>query len=213
MKVHRTIREGLRYRGWTHSEAIAYFIYAAANRLHIAPNFFHTIYLKESLWRENKQKTVSLEKVAELFRQKWLKQNNGESYFDFGICKLPDISDKRKDASTAAYFDDTLMFPCFFNDNYDKFIVEYMDRNMHEGPYGYTDGAFDVTVKKGDVVIDAGAWIGDISAYAVSKDATTAYAFEPVSETYALLCKTQVLNNINGGGDFSCSERLGRCRV
>jgi hypothetical protein len=38
---------------------------------------------------------------------------------------------------------------------------------MPEGPYGYRDGEFDVTVKRGDIVIDAGAWIGDFAALAL----------------------------------------------
>jgi FkbM family methyltransferase len=50
-----------------------------------------------------------------------------------------------------------------------------------------------VTVKAGDVVIDAGAWIGDFSAYAASKGACV-YAFEPVTETYNILIKTAELN-------------------
>jgi hypothetical protein len=61
------------------------------------------------------------------------------------------------------------MFPCFLNDDYHKEIVEYYDQIMSEGQYGYTDGLFDVTVKENDIVIDAGAWIGDFSAYAASK--------------------------------------------
>jgi FkbM family methyltransferase len=43
------------------------------------------------------------------------------------------------------------------------------------------------------VVIDAGAWIGDFSAYANSKGAIV-YAFEPVEEIYNILCETQKLN-------------------
>jgi len=45
----------------------------------------------------------------------------------------------------------------------DKSIVDILDLYMYEGPYGYADGSFDVSVKNGDVVIDAGAWIGDFS--------------------------------------------------
>ncbi|MDR1897680.1 MAG: FkbM family methyltransferase, partial [Prevotellaceae bacterium] len=57
---------------------------------------------------------------------------------------------------------------------------------------------FDVTVKKDDIVIDAGAWIGDFSAYVASKGAM-AYAFEPVNDTFHLLCKTASLNSIDTG--------------
>lgn len=187
MKLYQNTMIGLRHRGWTHSEAVAYFIKGVTRELHIAPTFFSKFYEVEVLRRKEKEKAANFEKETEVFRQKWLKQSGGESYFDFGVCKLPDVSgSKEKMQCLSSVFDDTLMFPCFLNDNYDKYMVEYFDRTMHEGPYGYTDGAFDVTVKKDDVVIDAGAWIGDFSAYAVSKGAT-AYSFEPVSETYQLL--------------------------
>jgi FkbM family methyltransferase len=70
------------------------------------------------------------------------------------------------------------------------------------------DGDFNVTVKKEDVVIDAGAWIGDFSAYAVSKGAI-AYAFEPVEETFQLLRKTEKLNCVNFGGIYPVKKGLG----
>ncbi|MDR2691025.1 MAG: hypothetical protein LBB73_01800 [Dysgonamonadaceae bacterium] len=214
MKLYHNTMFGLRHKGWTHLEAVAYFIKGVARELHIAPTFFFSFYEAVVSCRKEKAKEASREKEMEVFRQKWLKQSDGESYFDFGVCKLPDVSGSKEKMQCLNYvFDDTLMFPCFLNDNYDRYMVEYFDRTMHEGPYGYTDGAFDVTVKKGDVVIDAGAWIGDFSAYAASKGAT-AYAFEPVSETYQLLCKTQMLNNVNGGGANSPRpKRLGSCRV
>jgi FkbM family methyltransferase len=89
---------------------------------------------------------------------------------------------------------------------------------MDEGAYCYADNLVDVTIKKGDIAIDAGAWIGDFSAYASSKGATV-YAFEPTYETYQWLCKTQSLNNINVGegeihpiqkglGDSECEMEL-----
>jgi tRNA/tmRNA/rRNA uracil-C5-methylase (TrmA/RlmC/RlmD family) len=84
------------------------------------------------------------------------------------------------------------------NDKYDKNTVKCLEY-LAECPYGYNDGNFNVTVEKNDVVIDAGAWIGDFSAYAASKKATV-YAFEPVNETFQLLKETAMLNNINGGG-------------
>jgi FkbM family methyltransferase len=126
---------------------------------------------------------------------KWLKTDGDERYFDFNGAKLPDISHNMHDIIILnAIFEDTFLVSCCLNDNYDKSIVEKLDEYMSEGPYGYIDGEFDVTVKKGDVVIDAGAWIGDFSAYAVSKGAV-AYAFEPTSSTFELLQKTAKLNN------------------
>jgi FkbM family methyltransferase len=82
---------------------------------------------------------------------------------------------------------------------------------MGEGPYGYVDGSFDVTVKKGDTVIDAGAWIGDFSAYAVSKGAVC-YAFEPTEESFGILCDTAKLNNtdfVENGQIYAVKKGLG----
>lgn len=50
-----------------------------------------------------------------------------------------------------------------------------------------------MTIHTNDIVIDAGAWIGDFSAYA-SKKGATVYAFEPVSETFEYLLITKKLN-------------------
>jgi FkbM family methyltransferase len=200
MKLYQNTIAGLRHRHWTRAEAIAYFIKGVARELKIAPDFFWRRYEVEVFKRKAKEVVKSQEKELQIFKEKWLKQNDKESYFDFGICKLPDVSHStEKIALLKSIFEDTFLFPCFLNDNYDKYIVHYFDRYMREGPYGYTDGLFDVTIKKGDIVIDAGAWIGDFSAYAVSKNAIV-YAFEPVNDTFQWLRKTEELNKPMGGG-------------
>jgi FkbM family methyltransferase len=91
-------------------------------------------------------------------------------------------------------FFDTFFIPCLFNDNYDKSVVDKVVKYSREGPYGYRDGSFNVAVEKDDVVIDAGAWIGDFSAYAVSKGAVV-YAFEPGKKIFTELEKTAALND------------------
>ncbi len=129
-----------------------------------------------------------------IYKKEWLVEKNGETYFDINGAKIPDVSSNIDHLTTLiSAFEDTFTIPYFYHDNHDKSIVETVDKKMLEGPYGYTDHSIDVTVKKGDVVIDAGAWIGDFSAYAVSKGAI-AYAFEPVLDSYKLLCKTAELN-------------------
>jgi FkbM family methyltransferase len=209
MKLYQNTISGLRHRHWGRSEAIAYFIKGVARELKIAPAFFFRFYEVERLKRIKAENEKQKGQIISDFKHKWLKQNEKESYFDFGICKLPDVSDSiEKMQALVHVFEDVLMFPCFVNDNYDKYIVDYFDRFMEEGPYGYIDGAFDVSVKKGDIVIDAGAWIGDFSAYAVYKGAI-AYAFEPVEETYQLLCKTKELNNSNEGVIHPIKKGLG----
>jgi FkbM family methyltransferase len=91
-------------------------------------------------------------------------------------------------------FIDTFFFHVMLNDNYDKKIVNLFEADMTEGPYGYTDGEFDVRVKEGDTVIDAGSYIGDFAAYAAAHGAYT-YAFEPTDAIFELLKKTAGLNN------------------
>lgn len=127
-------------------------------------------------------------------------------YFDFNGAKLPDIShDVAQMNSLLQIFQDTFLFFCLLEDNYCKKVVERFDPCMMEGPYGYFDTDFDVTIKSDDVVMDVGAWIGDFSAYAVAKGAK-AYAFEPLSTNYELLLKTVALN---GTGIIPIKKGLG----
>jgi len=130
------------------------------------------------------------------FLKIWLAYNkNDGKYFDFNGAKLPDISnDIGQMKLLLEVYADTFLFFCLLNDNYDKTLVEQFEPLMMEGPYGYVYSDFDVTIKKNDVVIDAGAWIGDFSAYAATKNAIV-YAFEPISINYDTLVKTASLND------------------
>jgi FkbM family methyltransferase len=122
--------------------------------------------------------------------------------FNFNGIFLPDISDDKNLLCTLRYiFEDVLIRPVYYNDNYSKDFVLSIDKVMAEGPYGYTDLPFDVRVKPGNIVIDAGAWIGDFSAY-VSSIGAICYAFEPTENLYNWLCKTKDLNK-NKGGNYS----------
>jgi FkbM family methyltransferase len=120
--------------------------------------------------------------------------SEGNTYFDINGAKLPDISDNRDMMELLMYvFEDTFMVPFFFKDNHKKELVAILDVFMEEGPYGYTDNEIKVVINPQDVVIDAGAWIGDFSAYAASKGGIS-YAFEPVASTFKILEKTASLN-------------------
>jgi len=132
------------------------------------------------------------------FLKIWLcGDEGGRKYFDFNGAKLPDISqDTAQMNSLLQIFQDSFLFFCLLDDNYCKKLVEQFDPCMMEGPYGYSDTDFDVTIKPDDVVMDVGAWIGDFSAYAAAKGAK-AYAFEPLSKNYELLLKTAELNGNN----------------
>jgi len=93
-------------------------------------------------------------------------------------------------------FVDTFLVPCFFGDNHDAAVMRRLDPLMPEGPYGFVGEGVDARARPGDVVIDAGAWAGDFSAYAASRGAQV-YAFEPTRNTFAMLLRTAALN----GGD------------
>jgi FkbM family methyltransferase len=110
--------------------------------------------------------------------------------FNFNGVFLPDVSDNPEIIDDLPMiFNDTFLIHVLYNDDYSANTVKRLEKKMHEGPYGYTDGAFDVRVKAEDTVIDAGSHIGDFSAYAAAKGAL-AYAFEPSSDIFEILEKT-----------------------
>jgi FkbM family methyltransferase len=124
------------------------------------------------------------------FIKLWFKDGR----FDINGAFLPDITnDAVIFGDIILIFADTFLFHALYKDNYQKELVEKLEKDMIEGPYGYVDGSFDVSVKAGDTVIDAGAYIGDFGAYAAAKGAVT-YAFEPSTAIYNILIKTSVLN-------------------
>ena len=130
---------------------------------------------------------IKNQKEYEALKRTYLKND----CWDFNGVKLP--YDENIKVELLGCYKDSLFFYCHFNDSYNSKIV---DLNFsYEGAYGYqiSDPLFDVTVKKGDTVIDAGAWIGDFSAYAAIKGATC-YAFEPNKKILDLLKTTQRLN-------------------
>jgi len=123
------------------------------------------------------------------FDRKWVVTgDDGARYYDFKGARIP------YDPNYPMYkvFTDSLLIYCKNNDIYDSKLAREMDA-LWEGPYGYTGDGIDVRVHAGDVVIDAGAWIGDFSAYAAVKGATC-YAFEPTPDIFDMLQKTAALN-------------------
>lgn len=161
-------------------QIVTHLFYTISSRLHFSEKYFLR------LWRNA---------VVSYYKKK-LVTKNGDTYFDFNGSKIVDVSDDRELTHLLnMVFADIFYIPCFCNDNHDASVVLKHDKYLLEGPYCYKDDCgVDVTVKNGDVVIDAGAWIGDFSAYAASNGAIS-YAFEPVSRMYEYLCKTAVLND------------------
>jgi FkbM family methyltransferase len=157
----------------------------------------HGLYVYRNNLNKSKREYINkdmLRKIAE-FKSYFLSADpEGNTYFDINGAKLPDISDNRGMMELLMYiFEDTFMVPFFFKDNHKKELVAILDVFMREGPYGYTDNEINAVINPQDVVIDAGAWIGDFSAYAASKEGIS-YAFEPVGSLFKILEKTASLN-------------------
>lgn len=152
---------------------------------------------------------LSLAIERKTFLKRYLKKNkNGTKYFDINNARLPYLSKKYLIPLARYCFYETFFVSCYYHDDYTKRIVEALVPFTNDGPYGYQDGDFDVTVKQNDIVIDAGAWIGDFSAYAASKGALV-YAFEPTPEVHDILKSTAALNKTiipvqKGLGDKKC---------
>ncbi|GHT86273.1 hypothetical protein FACS1894137_11600 [Spirochaetia bacterium] len=162
-------------------------------KLQVGYSFSYLIY--KLMVKIGFQKRINGDNFAKSFKKKWLRKENDKSFFNFNGAILPDITeDVEKTNLLMVIFEDIFFISCFLNDNYEKSIVRRLDKYMPEGPYCYYDGDFNVTVKSKDIVIDAGAWVGDFSAYAASKGASV-YAFEPEQEIFNLLNKTAELNN------------------
>jgi FkbM family methyltransferase len=139
-----------------------------------------------------KQKALDLKykRIYRSLKQKYFKEN----IWNFNGIKLPGITDYEQVINSLypVYLDCFFVY-CNHKDNYNYKLIDKLDEILPEGVYGYKKDNFDVTIKKNDIVIDAGAWIGDFSAYA-SKKGAYAYAFEPSSDSIVLLEKTKQLN-------------------
>ncbi|MDR2659639.1 MAG: FkbM family methyltransferase [Spirochaetaceae bacterium] len=145
--------------------------------------------------------------ISPEFRKIWLeKKQTRDSFFNFNGALIPYWP---KVEELRYVFLDTFLFSVLLNDDYSAKLVEKLEEYMPEGPYSYQDKTFDVTVKHGDIVVDAGAWIGDFSAYAAAKGAIS-YAFEPTNETFKMLENTAHLNSgWGGGGIYPVQKGLG----
>jgi FkbM family methyltransferase len=130
----------------------------------------------------------------EFMSKYFLKYFDGK-IFDFNGIKLPDFrNEKSIFKSFYPVYEDVFYIYLKYGDDYSSGLMHKINPCMNEGAYCYSgkDGA-DITIKKGDVVIDVGAWIGDFSAYA-SKKGAKVYAFEPEPSNLKWLKKTANLN-------------------
>lgn len=138
-----------------------------------------------------KQKAIEVKNLLHsiILRKKYFR--NG--YWNFNGIILPDTKRFCEDTLMYYIYLDSLFVYCKHSDNYNSELFNQLENFLPEGPYFYKDNKIDVTIQNGDIVLDAGAWIGDFSAYASIKGAIV-YAFEPSYITFNYLRKTQELN-------------------
>jgi len=110
--------------------------------------------------------------------------------------RLPLLDKENENLLFGYVFEDTFFSYLYLDDQYDEKTVEYCDTLLYEGLYGLVNDIVDVRVCPGDIVIDAGSWIGDFSAYASAKVGKEGmvYAFEPLEPAFGYLSKTAALN-------------------
>ena len=125
-------------------------------------------------------------------RTKRLLKPDKESYHIKDV-RLPLLDAENERGLIVSVFDDTFCSYVFFGDKYDEETVDLCDSMLKEGLYGLVNDKVNVTVEPGDIVIDAGSWVGDFAAYASVKGAQV-YAFEPTDTTFDLLKRTVELN-------------------
>ena len=159
----------------------------------------------------NKQKTKHFNKRKNFFTlarlahiNAYLKPSNDEfnrkflrgEFYDFNGIRLPKIENTYL---MRTVYEDSLSVYVEHNDNYSYTIVDELDKKLPEGTYCYLGKhGEDITVKKDFVVVDAGAWLGDFSAYA-SKKGAHVYAFEPSPANIEMLEKTIEYNKNDPG--------------
>lgn len=130
---------------------------------------------------------------ARASRLKKIFWNEEDRTYHIKDVRFPELNEIDERLLLGVVFDDTFCSYYYFGDKYDEVTVDYCDTFLGEGLYGLVNNRVNVTVEPGDIVIDAGSWIGDFAAYASVKGATT-YAFEPTKRIFALLQKTSEIN-------------------
>lgn len=132
--------------------------------------------------------------------------------YQFKGIRLPLLDYETEHHFFGHVFEDVYSSYLYFDDCYDEERIGSYDLLLLEGLYGLRNDQVDVRVSAGDIVIDAGSWIGDFAAYALVKGATV-FAFEPTDPAYSYLKETARLNpNIypvrRGLGNVTCKANM-----
>jgi FkbM family methyltransferase len=156
--------------------------------LGVADRLLYVVSGKKDSFRGTRDR-LNHKAVGRAFRKKYFAADGS---YHIGEARLPELSPNDTYLFAIAIFKDTFSVYLDYDDQYDEKTINHL-YDDGEGPYGLRNSVVDVTVERGDIVIDAGSWAGDFAAYASVKGAIT-YAFEPTLETYNTLLKTAKIN-------------------
>ena len=107
--------------------------------------------------------------------------------------RIPLLDARNEYAFYSFLWEETFSSYMFNDDKYDEASFNKYDQILEGGFYGLFNDKVSVTVEPGDIVIDAGSWVGDFAAYASVKGASV-YAFEPADDLYGYLTETARMN-------------------
>ena len=142
-----------------------------------------------------KCKWLSVRAAASRLRKKYRTRD----CYQIKDARLPLLDEGNESLFFTLIFEDTFASYCYCEDSYAERFVDLFDSFGNEGLYGLVNDKVNVTVEPGDVVIDAGSWLGDFAAYASARcknlgGVQAVYAFEPMEKAYKLLLETAKLN-------------------
>jgi len=92
-----------------------------------------------------------------------------DGFYQIKDVKFPLLDREHEIGLFGGVIDDTLGSYYYFDDRYDEETVSKCEKLFTEGVYGLVNDKVNVTVEPGDVVIDAGSWIGDFAAYSAQR--------------------------------------------
>ena len=151
---------------------------------------FCCMYLDRIFEAFGKKTNFYLNSLSQRFRKVFLREN----CYQIKDVRIPVLEPSDEKLFREAILPDTFYSYIRCQDKYDETIYDMTDKFLCEGLYGLVNSRVNVTVQPGDIVIDAGSWIGDFAAYASVRGAEAVYAFEPVDKTFAYLEQTAKLN-------------------
>lgn len=127
-----------------------------------------------------------LEMAANFFWDSCIK----DGVMHLGSIRLPDIRWFGGWYMWPVIYADSILIHHLFNNDYSENNVQLIEDMNSEGPYGYEN----VIVEPGDVVIDAGAYIGDFSAVASAMGGDV-HAFDPCPTYRSILNDVARMNS------------------